>query len=234
MEETGLVAARIAADEQFSTIPAGSAIAPAPPPPVVITGLGAEVDLAVSRSPKLSKTLLALQKSGWSMEFATKEQGTLCDKAARKLFVASEAQGNLNRILSDLANRAGYALYREDPYASPEGLTKEEYVLKNVFRKLKAEGERIMTCLEIRNDLKARSGESIEISFTQVKEYERFLKEFPDRKDRERIRGKIGAYAGDNEHPAALPSSTYREYYSKAYAELYDAAPREKESPNQG
>ena len=194
------------------------------------TNLGDEADKAIEKCPKFAQNLNKLQDDGWSFEYGTKDGGSYCDKNAKKIVVDTNEKGNTATIVETMAHESGHALYSPDPYILPDGLTKQEYAAKNANSSLKDEGEATLTNIEMKNCLKANGGMDIGVAGVQSAEYEKIAAKYPDAKDRDKARQKIGDIFADNEHPSTDPAQTYREYYEKSYNDFYDKLPVDKKT----
>lgn len=213
-----------------SSAPAGSPAASCAAKSAVTTGLGKDVDAEVAKSPKFTKLINDLQSKGWSIEYGEKGKGTYCDKNKKKIVVDSSKKGDTKKVLSSLAHEGGHAAYKEDPYVSPKGLKKEEYVKANLKRHLKDEGEATLTAIEIKKDLKEHGGPEIAVLGAKADEYEKIAAKYPDAKDRDKAREEIGEAFAKGEHPEIAPDKTYEEYYSGPYAEHYDKLPESEKT----
>src|SRR5438128_4430369 len=137
----GLKAAWEATTSLFSTNPVGSVTQPCAAAKVVKTGLGADADKEVARSPKLVSNIQQLQANGWKIQYGDKDKGSYTDRDKKIIVVDSNEKGKTAQILQTLAHETGHARYKPDPYVPPTGLSKKQYVDANVKSNLKDEGE---------------------------------------------------------------------------------------------
>ncbi len=209
---------------------AGAAAAAAAPAAKkgVDSGLGDGVDALVEKSPTLKSNVEQLQKDGWTIEYGEAGKGTYADKTQKKIVVDSNKKGDDEGVARSLAHESGHAMYQEEPYVPPAGLTKEQYVEKNVQRHLKDEGEATLTNAQVRNEIKENGGPDIGISGAQSEKYAKIAEKYPDPKDRDKARQEIADVFAEGEHPSTDPSKTYEEYYAKTYADFYDKNPPAK------
>jgi type VI secretion system secreted protein VgrG len=190
-----------------------------------ITGLGPEIDGVAGRSPKLASNLAQLQKDGWTIKYGEPDKGTFCDKTKKEIVVDPNESGDPNGVTQSLAHESGHALYTTDPYVPPAGLSKEDYVKKNVNSDLKDEGEATMTNAEVRNEiLNTDGGPDIGIAGSKADKYDEIAKKYPDPKDRDKARQEIGDVFAEGETPSGEENNgkTYSQYYGETYEKEYD------------
>lgn len=196
-------------------------------------GLGSDVDNEVSKSPKFTKLTQDLLADGWSFEYGPAGQGSYCDKQSKTIIIDKNTQGNTRSVLTTLAHEGGHARYEADPYVPHNGLTRDEYVSRNVQRNLKDEGEATLTNIEMRDDLKKHGGMRIDIAGAQAAKYEAIHKKYPDDKDRDQARSEIGEEFADGEKVSRPPNPSYREYYSEPFRDHYDGLPDNEKTPEE-
>jgi type VI secretion system secreted protein VgrG len=195
-------------------------------PKPVSTGLGKKVDDLVAKSPKLTENLKKLEGK-CDIVYGEAGKGTYYDKNALprpKIVIDPNDKDNPESVVQSLAHESGHALYTLDPYVPPDGLTKEEYVAKNVNRNLKDEGEATMTNAEVRREILDNGGPDIGVAGSQSEKYKKIAEKYPDPKDRDKARQEIGDVFADGETPSGSQNAgkTYRDYYGKPYADHYD------------
>lgn len=188
----------------------------------VKTGLGDDVDKAIEKCPKFAQNLNNLQSKGWSFQYGAAGKGSYCDRDSKQIIIDEDEKGNTSAVLETMAHESGHAGYTPDPYVSPKGLSKQEFGSANANRGLKDEGEATLTNVEMKRCLKKNGGLDIGVAGTQSAAYEKVADEYPEAKDRDTARQKIGDIFADKEHPSTDPSKTYRQYYEKPYLDQYD------------
>lgn len=203
-----------------SAAPGGGGAAPA-----VSTGLGEDIDAIAAKSPTLQKNLAAL-KGKVDIEYGTAGGGTFYDPNGvprPKIVVDPNEAGDPASVVQSLSHESGHALYTQDPYVPPDGLTKEEYVAKNVNRNLKDEGEATLTNAQVRNEILENGGPDIGIAGSHTEEYDAIAKKYPDPADRDKARQEIGDIFADGETPSGDENAgkSYRDYYAKPYEDAY-------------
>ncbi len=199
----------------------GKRVEAKPAPPAGTTGLGAEVDGLVSKSPLFTNKVKGLSEKGWTFKYGEAGKGSYCQRGTKTIVIDSRKKDDPRAIAGTLAHEAGHAAYQPS-YVGMKDLTREEYVTRNTTECLKDEGEATLTSLEVRDDLKKHGGGSIPISGSQRKKYEKIYKKHKKSEDRDEARGLIGDIFADKEHPSTRPASTYREYYASFYEEQWD------------
>jgi type VI secretion system secreted protein VgrG len=190
--------------------------------PSIAEKLGPEVGYYVKNSPTLNSSLTTLEKQGWKIKYGDPGSGSFCDKENKVIQIDGNEKEDPNEVATTLAHETGHALYKEDPYVAPDGLSKEEYVNANVESGLKDEGEATLHNIEISREIKKNTGKEIDVAGTQRDEYEEVYDAYKKDGDREAARKKIGDIFADRERPSTSPDMTYREYYSKPYEDYYD------------
>jgi uncharacterized Zn-binding protein involved in type VI secretion len=193
--------------------------------PSVTTGLGADIDALVDKSDTLKSNLQALLEQGWTISYGTPGGGTFANRNTKSIVVDPNEAGNPAAVVQGLAHESGHALYKMDPYVPPDGLTKDEYVQRNLDRHLKDEGEATLMNAQVRNEINGNGGPDIGIAGAQPAKYADMAAEDADYADRDDVRRRIGSEYADNEHTSTPPNPSYRDYYSKTYSDHYDAHP---------
>jgi type VI secretion system secreted protein VgrG len=196
--------------------------APETKPEAYKSGLGDKADKIINQSPTLKKNLEQLQKNGWTVKVGDAGKGTFADRDKKTITVDANDKDKPATLAQSLAHETGHALYEKDPYVPPTGLTKEDYVSKNVNASLKDEGEATMMNMQVRDEIKKNGGPDIGIAGTQGKKYQEIADKYPDAKDRDKARQEIGDVFAGNEHPSNDATKTYKDYYSKPYEDYYD------------
>lgn len=195
------------------------------------SGLGSDVDKIMDKSPTLSKNVADLKKSGWTIKYGEKGKGSYTDSESKTIVFDPEEKSDPKMLVQTLAHESGHALYTRDPEVGMEGLTKEQYVQKNLMSHLKDEGEATITNLQVREEIMKATGGSdgkskeltdIGIAGSQGKKYEELCAKYPDPKDRDKLREEIGKVYAKGEHPSTRPTIDYGQYYSKPYEDEWD------------
>lgn len=209
-----------------STAPATGAVggcpkaAPAAAPAGPTTGLGANIDKHLKCSPTLTKNIETLQKQGWTIQYGTAGGGSFADRS-KKTITVDPNSSELNTIQT-LAHESGHALYTPDPYVPPAGLTRDQYIAKNVASALKDEGEATLMNIQVNNETKANCKEDIGVAGAQGAAYEKVAAKYPNAADRDKAREEIGKLFATGEHPSNDPTKTYQQYYEKPFADYWD------------
>lgn len=197
-------------------------------PAKVKTRLGKGFDKAAQKSPTLARNITTLQKKGWVIKYGKKGGGSFCDKDKKQIVIDGNERGDSMAVLQTMAHETGHALYKEDPYVGPDGLTKKQYVNRNVKRQLKDEGEATIMNLIIRDELlrSSKGKTDIGVAGAQAETYKRLYQKYKKTLNkpggRDKLRERIGNVFADKEHPSTDPKKTYRQYYAKPYEEFYD------------
>jgi type VI secretion system secreted protein VgrG len=192
------------------------------------TGLGADVDALAAKSPTMQGNLEKLAADKWTLEYGAAGKGSYCNRDTKTIVVDENEKGHPDQVLQTLSHESGHALYTPDAYVPPAGLTRQEYVAKNVNSALKDEGEATLTNAQVRKEILDNGGSDIGVAGAQGAKYEQLAAQYPDAGDRDVARQKIGDLFADGEHPSTSPTDTYRDYYSKPYSDFYD---KQKKGP---
>jgi uncharacterized Zn-binding protein involved in type VI secretion len=194
--------------------------------PPVTTDLGKEVDAILNMSPTMRANIDQLQEDGWTIKYGEAGKGSFADRKAKEIVFDPNNKDNHAYIAQTMAHESGHALYTPDPYVPHTGLTKDDYVDRNVNSGLKDEGEATLTNAEIRREITDAGGPDVGIAGSQSDKYQEIADKYPDPGDRDKARQEIADLFGDGEKPSTDPTKTYREYYGKTYEDFYDANPQ--------
>jgi len=186
------------------------------------TGLGEDIDNIVKKSPTFQKNIIQMQKDGWTIEYGREGKGSYANKSKKKIVIDSKEKDNPASMASILSHESGHALYKEEPYIQPAGLTKEEYVKRNAERYLKDEGEATLVNVQVRLEIMQNSGPDIGIIGKNAEKYQYIFDKYPEEKDRDKARQEIGEVFAKGENPSVDSIKTYEDYYSKFYSDFYD------------
>jgi type VI secretion system secreted protein VgrG len=186
------------------------------------TGLGKDVDALAAKSPTLASNLERLDDEKWTLKYGPAGGGSYCSRDTKTIVVDENEKGHPEQVVQTLAHESGHALYTPEAYVPPAGLTKQQYVDANVAHALKDEGEATLTNAQVRGEILDAGGPDIGIAGAQSAKYGQVAAQYPNAADRDVAREKIGALFADGEHPSTSPADTYRDYYSKPYADFYD------------
>ncbi|HEX4353213.1 MAG TPA: hypothetical protein VHZ95_09870 [Polyangiales bacterium] len=191
---------------------------PPPPPPAVTTGLGAAVDALVGQSPTLTHDLQALQANGWTVRYGhAGETGSFSRRDQKVIVIDPSEQGQPAMLAQTLAHEAGHAQYTPSPYVPPSGLTKAQYVQRNVDHNLADEGAATLENMETRAEILQHGGPDIGIAGTQPAQYQQIYNQYKAGTiTSEQARNQIGNVYGNGEHTSTT-GEAYGAYYGHAY-----------------
>ena len=175
-----------------------------------------------SKSPTLTSNLSTLRSSGWKITKGTAGGGSYADKQQKTITIDANEFNNPTSYIQTIAHESGHALYQSDPYVSPNGLTRQEYIEANASSSLKDEGEATLMNIQIRDEILKNNGPDIGIAGTQGAAYEKSYQNYQKHGDREKARTEIGNVFANNEVPSTAPDKTYKQYYSKPYEDHWD------------
>lgn len=187
------------------------------------TGLGSDVDAIVNKSSTLSKHVRELQKDGWSIKFGTAGGGTFANRNTKEIVIDANQKGSPLTVTQSLAHEVGHGKHTLAPYVSPSGLTKEEYIQRNINRHLRDEGAATFENLKARDEVKAKASKDIGVSGTQSAQYIAIYDDFKKgRLTQEEAITKLGALFGTGE-TTSTTGQTYNDYYGASYRAFWDA-----------
>jgi hypothetical protein len=134
-----------------------------PPAPPIKTGLGAEVDEIVNKSPHLKQLWADAQRNGWKIQL-TSDGKSHADKESGTIFinlndVKTKGDGRDAAIASLLSHEMGHAGTPFPP--DMRGRDREDYVQKNTEQALRHEGEAALANLIARDEIKSNGGPDI-------------------------------------------------------------------------
>ena len=180
----------------------------------------------VRKSPTLTSNLNELRQRGWTIDYnGAPGGGSYANRTEKKITIDSNERNKPLYLAQTLAHESGHALYKPDPYTnySVNGLTREDYVNKNVMGYLKDEGEATIMNIEVRNEILKNGGPDIGVAGTQSNKYlEIYQNRVVKDGDREQARIDIANVFADNEVPSTDPNKSYREYYAKTFEDHFD------------
>jgi uncharacterized Zn-binding protein involved in type VI secretion len=192
--------------------------------PPVVTGLGADVDALIAKSDSLSANLKALTEGNpdkWTIVWGPAGKQSTTDNASHTITLNSDFKGNPIQAVGSLSHESGHALYTA-PYIPPDGLTKDQYVSRNVNEQLKGEGEANLMTAQVRNEINSNGGPDIGNRGQQAARYTQIAAKDHSEANRDAARQEMADIFRNGETVAGVP---YGDYYAKPYADFYDAHP---------
>ena len=199
------------------------------------TGLGGGVDALAKKSPTLMKELNDIADQGWAVSYGEAGKGYYADSNTKSVVVDPKMMGegtDSANIIMQLSHEVGHAVYTEDPYVKPDGLTKDEFVSKNTMRHLKNEGAATINNLVIRDEILKAKGPDVDVAGMKSEEYKKLYAKYRDPKDREKLLEEIGKVYAKGEVPSGdSGAANYEDYYSDTYKKMYDEYLAAKKAP---
>ena len=139
-----------------------------------------------------------------------------------KITIDSAERGNTNAVTQTLAHELGHAEYSPPPFSPPiKGTSKAAFVDRSALEGLKDEARAVKRNIELQRCVKVGKGGDIGVAGANAKTYEAVFDKYPDSKDEGKMIDEI-ANAFGTEHPSTAPTSTYKDYYGKPYADWWD------------
>jgi hypothetical protein len=191
----------------------------------VATGLSRKIDQQVSKSPQLAQAVKELQADGWTIKYGRRGGGSYASRGAKEIVIDPERRPWLERWFpkdrtGTVAHEVGHAKYNPDPYVPPDGLSKSDYVAKNLDNALADEGEATLFNAEARRQILQNGGKNVDVRGLGPKG----AKAVQDYMDGKITRPEARRIIGD-EYKGWRTSTThqkYDEYYGKPYEDFYD------------
>lgn len=192
---------------------------PAVKPPAITTGLGADVDKLVEKSPTLLANLKRIQGFG-TIKYGEAGKGTYWDPNTKTMVIDPNQKGDALEVVTSLAHESGHALYRQPPVSGR--LSREEFIKRSTSESLKNEGEATLVNIKIQQEL-AKQKVDITVAGRQIDKFAAIAKKYPAAKDRDKARQEIAELFRKGESPSTDGSDrSYEEVYGEDYGKIYD------------
>jgi type VI secretion system secreted protein VgrG len=199
------------------------------------TGLGGSVDAVASKSPALSRDVASLRAAGWTIRYGTTtETGSFTDRNRSTIVINANYQSDPVQSTRSLSHEVGHA-QNPTSHVVPSGLTRDEYVKKNVNADLAGEGAATLNNAKVRDEIRKNGGPDISISGTKTKKYESIYKQYSTGKiTRAQAEQRIGQAFGAGEKTSTT-NQNYRAYYGQSYrrnwSQMYPNKPKNFRAP---
>lgn len=188
------------------------AVAESSPSPLsaVDTGLGADIDAMVSKSPSLQKDWETLDKEKWSIEYGPAGGGSTANREKKLITIDSAEKGKPTAVTQTLAQEIGHATHSY----------KEDYSSKAAYLNgtLGDEGAATLNNIKVQREILANGGPDIGIAGNSAnhaaynKAYDQFLQDG----NAAAAQQSIGAQFGHGEITSNT-GQTYGNYYGGWY-----------------
>jgi WXG100 family type VII secretion target len=250
LEESGQVTHKIAeimhqADEDIASLfqlMAAGAIAAAPTAGAAGAGLGAaaaatskaardkavdtvlknidpKVRELVKKSPTLSAQVASLNgKVTYKMgpKGSTK---TYFDPKTNQIIIGPAE--SLNAQVSSIAHETGHAKYKAPYHAPVKGMTKTDYIQKNVREQMLDEGNAQFNAAVVRDEVKKAGGPTLKIPGTQESKYLSAYNDYKAGKiTKQQAVGKMADLMGNEK--TSVDNQPYKQYYGKTYEDFWN------------
>jgi type VI secretion system secreted protein VgrG len=191
-------------------------------PPTTSAHLGNAVDVIAAKSPTLQENLRKLDDQHWTITYGDAGEGSYTLRDTKTIVIDSSQKAYPALVVQTLAHETGHALYGKNAEISPKGLTRNQYIARNVNVNLKDEGEATLVNAQVRQEILDHGGPDVGIAGVQRADYRIIAARYPDAKDRDFARQQVGNIFADGEHPSTAPDKTYRQYYGQDLGAKYD------------
>jgi len=178
------------------------------------TPLTKSVTDEIAKCPAMKADLEKLQKDGWKVIWGPAGGGYHSSRPTKTITLDPSTGSTDQKTITMLSHEMGHAKYTS-PGVTPAGLTREEYIKKQVQANLEDEGEATLTQIEYKKCLKKGGGPEVELWYAKSADYVKIADKYPDAKDRRTARTEVANMYGDSEKPSNCPAQTYRQYYEK-------------------
>ncbi|MEO8185382.1 MAG: hypothetical protein ABI895_41770 [Deltaproteobacteria bacterium] len=186
------------------------------------TGLGTNIDALVSKSPTATQNVQNLRAQGWTFQYGPAGGGTYTDTDTKVITLDANEQSNPKEAAVSVAHEASHALVPVNE-VPPSGLTRAEYIKKNVEQELRGEAAATLNNAQARDEILSNGGSDIGIAGAQSKQYDAIYKQYKAGKiTRAQAEQKIAKAYGAGEKTSNT-NQNYRKYYEQFYAQSWDA-----------
>ena len=184
---------------------------------------GAAVDKVIDTCPMFRASMDNFKTSKVTVVYGTAGGGSFLERGPPpKITIDSAERGNTNAVTQTLAHELGHAEYSPPPFSPPiKGTSKAAFVDRSALEGLKDEARAVKRNIELQRCVKVGKGGDIGVAGANAKTYEAVFDKYPDSKDEGKMIDEI-ANAFGTEHPSTAPTSTYKDYYGKPYADWWD------------
>lgn len=187
------------------------------------TGFGKEVDAIVNKSLTLSRHFREIIKDGWSVSFGPDGKGSFANSRTKEIVLDGSLAKNPALVAQLLAHEVGHAKKPNPPSIPASGLTREEYINRNVELKVRGEAEACFENLQARQEILDNGGSDIGINGARGEAYRRIFESFrAGTISREEAIGQIAQIWGPNEITSTT-GQTYNDYYDDEFENFWDA-----------
>lgn len=182
----------------------------------VLSKVDPKVRALVKKSPTLARQLQSLEGKVKFKMGPKGSTGTYYNPKTKEIVIAPTQSTNAQ--VSAIAHEVGHAKYGKIPYHKPtKGMTKTEYIRKNVQEQMRDEGSAQLNAAIVRDEVKKAGGPTLGMPGTQDAKY---LKVYSDYKKGTVTRQKAIDQMADlmgNETTSGKNSKPYKDYYGSTY-----------------
>jgi hypothetical protein len=198
--------------------------APAPAEGEVKSGFGKDVDRLVNESPLLARHVRQLEKDGWTIRFGKfGEKGTFTDSSRHEIVIDWRKGVNVEDFVEALAHEAGHAEHRDQPPVRAAGLTRQQYIDRNVALDLNSEGAATFENCAVRMEILKHGGPDVGVAGAQSAKYEGIYADYQAAKlTQQQAEQRMGSLYGVGERTSNT-HELYKDYYGKRYADQWDS-----------
>jgi hypothetical protein len=161
-----------------------------------------------------------MQQDGYSFTTGPVAKGYFTDRDQKTITIDQPQTDEVT--VAHIAHEVGHALYKPGYVARAPGMTRDEYVQKNVDAFMQDEAAGQFNAAMIRRDLKIAGGPDIGIPGSQTAAYQRAFDDYVSGKiTRPQVMDRMATLMG-NERISIPPKSPYRDYYRSAFEKEWD------------
>ena len=178
-----------------------------------------ETRAAANQSPTLLAQLEQLESDDWEIQRGASGSGSMANRRDKAITIDSDVQGA--QATGVIAHEAGHALHTLEPYVDPTGLTRPEYIERNVARHMKDEGAAQLNAAQVRQEVLSAGGADTGIPGANTAQYQRSHDDFRNGTiTREQAVNQMASTMGKEQ--TSTTGQTYADYYGDTYGNHYD------------
>jgi WXG100 family type VII secretion target len=186
----------------------------------VLSKIDPKVRELVKKSPTLASQVQSLEGKVTFRMGPKGSKATYYDPKTKEIVIAPGESTNAQ--VSSIAHEVGHATYKKIPYHAPKpGMTKAQYIQKNVREQMLDEGSAQMNAAIVRDEIKKAGGPTLGMPGTQEKKYLSAYNDYKSGKiSRQQAVGKMADLMGNE--TTSIDNKPYKQYYAKTYEDHWN------------
>jgi WXG100 family type VII secretion target len=181
----------------------------------VLSKVDPKVRALVKKSPTLSRQIQKLEGKVKFKMGPKGSKGTYYNPKTKEIVIAPT--GSTNDKVLGIAHEVGHANYGKIPYHKPTtGMTKSEYIRKNVQEQMRDEGSAQLNAAIVRNEVIKAGGPTINMPGTQNAKYVKVYNDYNKGTiTRKQATDKMATLMGNEK--TSTNNKPYKDYYGSMY-----------------